>query len=212
MNHLQNSVDQLLRSNKELAGRIRGLEKEGSVISRREDDETHLAPSYRSARSCRSNRSRSESVKSVRFAFEEDLKSSQAYKIVYGPAQVSLSSSALCDSALSVFSKMSLDRVSCIAVYALPVYSKDLHNDQWYTFGDIGAEIALVTYMNSPNASMAKSLPHTGPQPAPQILSEKGETKLRSIATSQKTFRGKKSAKNTRIVARESLDFLLLTG
>lgn len=212
MNHLQNSVDQLLRSNRELAGRIRGLEKEGSIISRHRDEDSHLAASYRTSQSCKSHLSRSNSTKSARFAFEEDLKSSRAYRIVYCEARIPLHGSALCDSALSVFSKMSIDRVSCIAVYALPVYSEDIHNHQWYTFGDIGAEIALETFKNSADASIASSLQPANLKSPKKTLSKNGILNSRSIS-SQNVFQGKKKPpKSVGAFAHDSLDYLLLIG
>lgn len=87
-------------------------------------------------------------ARSISFSFEEDLQSSRVYrKASYSHSQTSLTSSARFSTALSVFSGFTLAQVSSISVFALPVYPEDLHNSQWYTFGDAGVGTAVSNKM-----------------------------------------------------------------
>ena len=118
--------------------------KEGSMISGCNHDDVSTIKSTKTSRSLANRLSLNTIKRSIGFAFEEDLQSSRVYReAVYRHSQVSLTSSALFSTALSVFSSLSLSQVSKISVYALPVYSADLYNNEWYTFGDAGAEAAL---------------------------------------------------------------------
>ena len=146
MHKLQDSVEQLLRSNEDLAGRLKGLEREGSVTTTRDQDDTS---SIRTVRSLEDRLSKTTIGRSVGFAFEDELNSSRAYKkAVYRHSQASLTSSALFSTALSVFSNLSLAQVSNISMYALPIYSADIHNDEWYKFGE--NEVVLDTTVELP--------------------------------------------------------------
>ncbi|KAI1121242.1 hypothetical protein F5Y10DRAFT_256717 [Nemania abortiva] len=141
---LHDLVEQMLESNRDLSERIRGLEREGSIISKARSD---VIPAENSSTIHRLSAVR-ESVLEFgnavvkRFAFEGDLESSRAYKkAIYRYSQLSLTSTALHTTALSVFSKLSLSQVSSVSFYALPVCAVDLHNSELYIFGEEGAAL-----------------------------------------------------------------------
>lgn len=76
----------------------------------------------------------------LQYTFEQDLKASRVYKRVLSRRKSisSCSSTALYTTALSVFSHLSLSKVSNISSYALPVYAIDISNSGHYCFGVVG--------------------------------------------------------------------------
>jgi hypothetical protein len=68
-------------------------------------------------------------------AFESDLNDSRVYKRMQPyECDVSFTSSAVRSHSWSVFSGLSLSQISSISVIALPVYSRELFNKEWYEF------------------------------------------------------------------------------
>ncbi|KAK5626586.1 hypothetical protein RRF57_002301 [Xylaria bambusicola] len=136
-------VEQMLESNRDLSERIRGLEREGSILSKARSDIVPMddgASTIRQSSTERASMLETGNTLVTRFAFEDDLESSRAYnKAVYRYSQASITSTALYTTALSVFSKLSLSQVSSISFYALPVCASDLHNSELYVFGEEGA-------------------------------------------------------------------------
>jgi hypothetical protein len=137
-------VERMLESNRDLAERIRGLEREGSFISKARsqiipgDD----ASTIRRAIGARESMLQPGDIPTKRFAFEDDLESSPVYnRAIYRYSQLSITSTALYSTALSVFSKLSLSQVSRISFYALPVCASDLSNSDLYVFGEEGAAL-----------------------------------------------------------------------
>ncbi|KAJ4112331.1 hypothetical protein BFJ63_vAg14040 [Fusarium oxysporum f. sp. narcissi] len=137
--HLCNLVEELLQSNQDLASRIRGLEREGSIIaeSRRDDVST-----LRQARGSKSLSFIDTQASAIKFTFDQDLQASLVYNRAIGRQSItSLTSTALYTTALSLFSNLSLSQVSNISFYALPVYSNALSNNECYVFGEEGAVV-----------------------------------------------------------------------
>jgi hypothetical protein len=75
-------------------------------------------------------------VTPFQFSFEVDLSTSRVYNrtYLYEP-DASFTSSAVRAHAWSIFSGLSLSEVSMISAIALPLYSHDISNSQWYNFG-----------------------------------------------------------------------------
>lgn len=73
----------------------------------------------------------------IQLPFEDDLKTSRVYSRtqVY-ESDVSFTSSAARTHAWSIFSGLSLAEVSVISAIALPLYSHEISNSQWYVFGE----------------------------------------------------------------------------
>ncbi|KAI1307103.1 hypothetical protein F5Y03DRAFT_383875 [Xylaria venustula] len=137
-------VERMLESNQDLAERIRGLEREGSIISKARSEiiPGDDASTIRQASATSRSMLKTEDNLIKRFAFEDDLETSRVYnKAIYRHSQLSLTSTALHTTALSVFSKLSLSQVSGISFYALPVCAIDLHNSELYVFGEEGAAL-----------------------------------------------------------------------
>ncbi|KAJ3559919.1 hypothetical protein NPX13_g9473 [Xylaria arbuscula] len=135
-------VEQVLASNQDLSERLRGLEREGSIINRAQ---SNIMPAD-DASTMRQSGIERQSIAEIRntlvtrFAFDDDLKASRPYKkAVYRYSQASITSTALHTTALSVFSKLSLSQVSSISLYALPIWASDIHNSDVYVFGEAGA-------------------------------------------------------------------------
>ncbi|KAI3333740.1 hypothetical protein F4824DRAFT_232537 [Ustulina deusta] len=135
-------VERMLESNRDLAERIRGLEREGSIISKARSDiiPADGASTIRQPSATRGSLLEPGDIFAKRFAFEDDLESSRVYnRAIYRYSHISVTSTALYTTALSVFSKLSLSQVSSISFYALPVCAIDLHNSELYVFGEEGA-------------------------------------------------------------------------
>ncbi|KAI0973377.1 hypothetical protein F4678DRAFT_426548 [Xylaria arbuscula] len=135
-------VERMLESNQDLAERIRGLEREGSIISKARSEiiPGDDASTIRQASTTSGSLFEPGDALVKRFAFEDDLEMSRVYnKAIYRHSQLSLTSTALYTTALSVFSKLSLSQISGISFYALPVCAIDLHNSGLYVFGEEGA-------------------------------------------------------------------------
>nr|RBQ97623.1 hypothetical protein FVER53263_00125 [Fusarium verticillioides] len=134
---LQNHKSSLTLMLTVLQCRIRGLEREGSIIaeSRRDDVST-----LRQTRGSKSVSFIDTQASAIKFTFDQDLQASRVYNRAIGrQSMTSLTSTALYTTALSLFSNLSLSQVSNISFYALPVYSSDLSNSGCYIFGEEGA-------------------------------------------------------------------------
>jgi hypothetical protein len=72
----------------------------------------------------------------TQLSFENDLKLSRVYsRTQLYESDVSFTSSAVRTHAWSVYSGLSLAEASAISAVALPLYSHDISNSQWYKFG-----------------------------------------------------------------------------
>lgn len=137
--HLCKLVEELLQSNQDLASRIRGLEREGSIIA---ESRRHDVSTLRQARGSKSLSFIDTQASAIKFTFDQDLQASRVYNRAIGrQSMTSLTSTALYTTALSLFSNLSLSQVSNISFYALPVYSNDLSNSECYLFGEEGAVV-----------------------------------------------------------------------
>jgi hypothetical protein len=151
---LQNLVEQLLESNQDISSRLRNLEdtcESQSTVTRcfRNGSNTELAEKDGGQAvaitpgrlvSDDSNYGRINfPVNAFRFTFENDLETSRVYNRtqIYEP-DVSFTSSAVRTHAWSIFSGLSLAEVSIISAVALPLYSHEISNSQWYNFGESG--------------------------------------------------------------------------
>ena len=141
-------VAEVLKSHQDLSARIKGLEREGSVISKREttydiNDDASTITQRRVSTNKRSS-FRDFGDDTAKSAFEQVLKASRVYnKAGNRHSLSSATSTALYTTALSVFSSLSLSQISNISFYALPVYAVDLAASQYYIFGEEGAENAV---------------------------------------------------------------------
>ena len=150
-------MEEVLRSNQDLASRFRGLEREGSIFAETSRDNISTTEPDRDS-----------GVTSLvdtaqgppKFTFDEDLHTSRPYrKAVNRPHSLfSVTSTALYTTALSVFSNLSLSQVSQISFYALPVYAADLSNSELYVFGDklgvlLASEIAQPAQGSTSNST-----------------------------------------------------------
>jgi hypothetical protein len=135
--HLCTLMEQVLASNYDLAARIRGLERDGSILSQSaQENASTIQPGKQQKPASFINTD----ISSLRFTFDQDLEASRVYnRAVDRHSMSSFESTALYTTAMSVFTKLSLSQVSNISFFALPVYSDDLANKQFYVFGDKGA-------------------------------------------------------------------------
>lgn len=155
--HLCALVEELLTSNKDLAGRIRGLEQEGSIIAEsiRGDSST-----IRQTRDSDSLSFIDSQAIALQFTFDQDLQASRVYnRTIDRQSMTSFTSTALYTTALSLFSNLSLSQVSKISFYALPVYSDDLSNSDCYVFGEEGAMILSNNTQTAPSVSPQSKSP-----------------------------------------------------
>ena len=145
-------VQQLVESNVEIARRLKTLEttfetesilttcfRNGNLVEKEElveattDQPTEIPPQTTSMIFENS----STGLPSIVFhsAFENDLKNSRVYKRSQPyECDVSFTSSAVRSHSWSVFSGLSLSQISSISVIALPVYSHEIPNKEWYGF------------------------------------------------------------------------------
>ncbi|KAF5639683.1 camk camkl kin4 kinase [Fusarium sp. NRRL 52700] len=129
----------VLQCNQDLASRIRGLEREGSIIAESTRDDVST---LRQARGSKIFSFIDTQASAIKFTFDQDLQASRVYnRAIARQSMTSLTSTALYTTALSLFSNLSLSQVSNISFYALPVYSNDLSNSDCYIFGEEGALI-----------------------------------------------------------------------
>ncbi|KIM97029.1 hypothetical protein OIDMADRAFT_105875 [Oidiodendron maius Zn] len=129
----------MVESNRDLAERIRSLERDGLIISKARS-EIISGDDVSTVRGTRESMLQLGDMPAKRFTFEDDLESSRVYnRAIYRYSQLSITSTALYSTALSIFSKLSLSQVSSISFYALPVYAFDLSNSNLYVFGEEGA-------------------------------------------------------------------------
>lgn len=136
-------VEEVLANNLDMSIRLRGIESRPAENS---NPSAKLENPNGSARSTVASETEqlpgpSENIipqQTFRSAFEEDLDASKVYKrALYNNSQSSIISSAARSTASSVLSGLSLGDVSVIAVFALPLYSSDITNNQHYAFGDV---------------------------------------------------------------------------
>jgi hypothetical protein len=72
----------------------------------------------------------------IQFTFENELESSRVYRRTKAYEQdVSFTSSAIRTHAWSIFTGMSLAEISIVSTIALPLFSHEISNSQWYHFG-----------------------------------------------------------------------------
>lgn len=158
-------MEAVLQSNEDLAMRMNGLQREGSILSREASMRTSIAnltnheTSQTLAQFCGTE------AEALNFTFEQDLIASRVYnKAVYRHSSASLTSTALYTTALSVFSKLSLSQISNLSFYALPVYAADLSNSQFYVFGEEGAsrrdQVSKPTAVDAPEENTAEKNVH----------------------------------------------------
>lgn len=161
---LYSLVNEVLRSNGDLASRMKNLEREGSILSRttrnnEADENDEGLPLRNPGRSTdASHDERSSYIDTGRdalnFTFENDLQGSRVYNRAINQrySMSSLTSTALYTTALSMFSNLSLSQVSNLSFYALPVYAFDINNSSHYIFGEEGAVQGNHTVRISPQA------------------------------------------------------------
>ncbi|KAF7549688.1 hypothetical protein G7046_g8266 [Stylonectria norvegica] len=137
--HLIQRVEESMAINRDLAERIRGLEREGSVIAQTISEED-TASTIRQEQTTRRVSFINSSRRALQYTFDQDLQASRVYnRAIQRHSMTSLISTALYSTALSVFSKLSLSQISNISFYALPIYSIDISNADCYVFGEEGA-------------------------------------------------------------------------
>jgi hypothetical protein len=148
---LQNLVEQLLESNQDLSKRLRNLEESceaQSILTRCfrnssstglvEEDGTNNSTFALDGLSLETGFDGFDfQFTTIQLSFEDDLKTSRVYSRtqVY-ESDVSYTSSAVRTHAWSIFSGLSLAEVSIISAIALPIYSHEISNSQWYSFGE----------------------------------------------------------------------------
>jgi hypothetical protein len=146
---LQDLVQQLLESNHDISRRLQNLENTY-------DSESILTTCFRNGNNVEVAESGGEGAGVIpdqpislepndsssgllsvgfHFSFEIDLDTSRVYRRTQPyKSDVSFTSSAVRTHAWSVFSGLSLSQVSNISAIALPVYSDDIFNNEWYKF------------------------------------------------------------------------------
>ncbi|KAI1879750.1 hypothetical protein JX265_002704 [Neoarthrinium moseri] len=136
-------VQETLRNQHELAERIQGLEREGSIFSvmPKQEDEVGDNASTRTARARKIFPFIDSATEALRSAFQQDLERSRVYmrtvkKAVNRNSQFSLRSSQ--ETTAESWSRLSLSQVSSLSVCALPIYAGDIVNSDSYDFGDQG--------------------------------------------------------------------------
>lgn len=133
-------VEEILKSNQDLADRIRGLERESSNIAEATGRRDGLYSIRSTMRESNAFSFIETDKAALKFTFEQDLQASRVYnRAINQYSMTSLTSTALYTTALSVFSNLSLSQVSNISFYALPIYPADLSNSTHYIFGEEGA-------------------------------------------------------------------------
>lgn len=134
--------EDLLRSDPELASRIRGLKSQGSALTLRSAPSTRqwdVRLSTRTSRSSRLSTYLGDAMYSIRLAFDRDLDEPRKDKRASGPerqSMYSVASTALERTGLSIFWKVSISDISRISAYALPIFANDLKNCECYVFGE----------------------------------------------------------------------------
>ncbi|KAJ0107714.1 hypothetical protein J7T55_010321 [Diaporthe amygdali] len=156
----------------DLAAKIDGLEREGSIIAQSEA-QSIASREHRSGALSGISLIAQNTRFSLRFSFDRDLETSRVYNNANKrDSMASTSSTALHATALSMFSKLSLSQLSNISFYALPIYSNDLSNSQCYIFGEEGALQSDTT-----------AQPPSAPVPDPGWLPEQPTSSRRGYGT-----------------------------
>ncbi|GAP88185.1 putative CAMK CAMKL KIN4 protein kinase [Rosellinia necatrix] len=203
---LHQAVKETLRANQLLAERMNFLEQHGTMYpnpgtSREMQYSKSLAGnasvleddrvSFRSTMSRFSVRSFSSIIsrtyQSFRPAFELDLETSRVYRGTARHARfstTSMTSSALYSTALSLLSGLSWAQVSEVSVFALPVFSSDLSNSEYYPWST--SEEHIAQNLGNMQPGRAYELPKPGKlnrdisgEPQPKLLHE--ETPLSDV-------------------------------
>src|SRR3569833_1444260 len=133
-------VEAALNTNQELAERIRGLEREGSIIAETTAGRDDVSTIRQTSASKTVSFIETDRL-ALKFTFDQDLQASRVYirAVQNRQSMTSLTSTALYTTALSVFSNLSLSQGSNLSFYALPIYSLDLSTSHCYIFGEEGA-------------------------------------------------------------------------
>ncbi|KAJ3559655.1 hypothetical protein NPX13_g9505 [Xylaria arbuscula] len=156
---LHRAFENTLRDNEKLSERIRCLEQQGNVssiagpsedagratslgenISLLEDDNSTIRSKKRRFGFQSPTNIISRAYQPPRAAFESDLEASRAYQRAVHDKHfsvTSLPSTALHSTAMSIFSSLSLDQLSNLSVFALPVFSSDLSNSHYYSWSGL---------------------------------------------------------------------------
>lgn len=144
-------MEQLLESNLDISRRLRNIEgtygsqstltgcfRNSSRDQSAEEDEGEtetITANISGSDKLNSDKFKFDAIE-LQFAFESDLNTSRVYKRTQLYASdVSFTSSAVRTHAWSMFSGLSLAQVSIISAVALPLYSHEISNSQWYNFG-----------------------------------------------------------------------------
>jgi hypothetical protein len=139
-------IEQLLQCNQQLCKRLRNLEDAfdaRSTITKQLDNFSFISQADDTAisiaRPTADQRVSILEVIKVRFAFDDDLKSSRVYRMAkHDSCNYSLVNSVTRTQTWSIFSGLSLADISIISVVALPLYPEDVHDhSDYYTFGGI---------------------------------------------------------------------------
>ncbi|KAK4443349.1 hypothetical protein QBC34DRAFT_211599 [Podospora aff. communis PSN243] len=164
---LVSSVHQLLQNNRDLSRRLMSLEdsfdaqstvaKRQSIagsIARKPDSERQLMPSDGGSSTSRPQSPTSpQGPLASSLAFEDDLNGSGPYRRAQRDTMdFSFRSSIARSNAWSVFSGLSLDDISVLAVIALPVYADEISNSHHYEFG--GQRLSMLSVADGPMTSL----------------------------------------------------------
>jgi hypothetical protein len=129
----------------------------------------------------------------VELSYEDDLKLSRVYsRTQLYESDVSFTSSAVRTHAWSVYSGLSLAEASVISAIALPLYSHDISNSQWYKFGEASQtdRQRTIPIRNAPSTlSTARSN---------VSKSASAVSKIRDYASEMRRFPRRKSAPSER--------------
>jgi hypothetical protein len=143
---LQDLVEQLLESNHEISRRLRSIEdscdSQSTLTRPLTNDSTEISETDNSTVALDTLDSNEISLKSFDFqfdtvglSFENDLKLSRVYsRTQLYESDVSFTTSVVRTHAWSIYSGLSLAEASVISAIALPLYSHDISNSQWYKF------------------------------------------------------------------------------
>lgn len=214
---LQNMVEQLLESSHELSRRLRSIEnscESQTTLTRylsnestepTELDNSSIAPDmnddglksfdfqFATTELTNTETMTSESTTTdsttTEVSFENDLKLSRVYsRTQLYRSDVSFTSSAVRTHAWSVYSGLSLAEASVISAIALPLYSHDISNSQWYKFGDSSQPRPQRRDL------LNKPLPTISEARDPLRKSTSAVSKIRNYASELRPFPRRKSA------------------
>jgi hypothetical protein len=145
---LQNLVEQLLQSNQDISRRLKNFDAvSGSrstltqclngkgPINAGQDGEQIATVVRRLGSDERSCGGIIIQTNAVRFTFEDELRASRVYRRTQPySSDASFTTSSVRTHAWSIFSGFSLADISAVSAIALPLYSHEISNNQWYKF------------------------------------------------------------------------------